>query len=53
MIVLNRLEASAKQKLFFSEMQFGFQEGVGCVEASFVIIETINHARERGGGGAK
>ena len=29
-------------------MQFGFQEGVGCTEASFTIIETINHMLERG-----
>ena len=29
-------------------MQFGFQEGVGCTEASFSIIETINHMLERG-----
>ena len=28
-------------------MQFGFQEGVGCVEASFTILETINHMLER------
>ena len=27
----------------FSEKQFGFQEGVGCTEASFTILETINH----------
>ena len=33
---------------FFSEMQFGFQEGVGCTEASFTIIETTNHMLERG-----
>ena len=31
-----------------SEMQFGFQEGVGCFEASFVILETSNHMLERG-----
>ena len=29
-------------------MQFGFQEGVGCTEASFTIPETINHMLERG-----
>ena len=29
-------------------MQFGFQEGVGCIEASFPILETINHMLERG-----
>ena len=48
MILLNRLEAFAKQKGFFSEMQFGFQEGIGCIEASFTILETINHMLERG-----
>ena len=40
-ILLNRLKAFAKQRGFFSEMQFGFQEGVVCTEASFVILETI------------
>ena len=39
MILLNRLEVSAKQKGFYSEMQFGFQEGIGCTEASFTILE--------------
>ena len=29
-------------------MQFGFQEGVGCVEALFTILETINHMLDRG-----
>ena len=29
-------------------MQFGFQEGVGCTEALFTILETINHMLERG-----
>ena len=48
MILLNRLEAFAKQRCFFSEMRFGFQEGVGCIEASFVILETINHTLEWG-----
>ena len=41
MILLNRLEDFAKQRGFFSEMQFGFLEGVGCIEASLVILETI------------
>ena len=40
-ILLSRLEVFAKQKGFFSEMQFGFQEGKGCIEASFTILETI------------
>ena len=29
-------------------MQFGFKEGVGCTEASFTILESINHMLERG-----
>ena len=29
-------------------MQFGFQEGVGSSEASFTILETINHMLEHG-----
>ena len=33
---------------YFWEMQFGFQEGSGCIEASFTILETINHILERG-----
>ena len=31
MILLSRLEVFAKQKGFFSEMQFGFEEGIGCI----------------------
>ena len=48
MILLNRLDNFAAHKGFFSEMQFGFQEGVGCTEASFTILETINHMLEHG-----
>ena len=48
MIILNRLEKFASQVGYFSEMQFGFQEGPGCIEASFTILETINHMLERG-----
>ena len=39
---LNRLDNFAARKGFFSEMQFGFQEGVGCTKTSFTILETIN-----------
>ena len=35
-------------KGIFSNMQFRFQEGVGCIKASFIILETINHMLERG-----
>ena len=48
MISLNRLDNIVAHKGFFSEMQFGFQEGVGCTEAPFTILETINHMLERG-----
>ena len=46
--LLNRLENHAKQNRLFSNLQFGFQEGVGCTEASFTISESINHMLERG-----
>ena len=29
-------------------MRFGFREGVGCTEASFTILEAINHMIESG-----
>ena len=48
MILLNRLDNFAAHKGFFSEMQFGFQEGVGCTEASFTVLETINDMLELG-----
>ena len=47
-ILLNRLDNFAVHKGFFSEMQFGFQEGVGCSKASFTVLVTINHMLERG-----
>ena len=33
---------------YLSEMQFGFQEGSACIEAFYMILETINHMLERG-----
>ena len=48
MILLSRLDNFAAHKGFFSEKQFGFQEGVGCTKASFTILETINHMLEDG-----
>ena len=48
MVLLNRLEKFAANRGFFSELQFGFREGVGCIEASFTNLETINHMLERG-----
>ena len=48
MVLLNRLEKHAVDEGLFSDMQFGFKEGVGCTEASFTILETITHMLERG-----
>ena len=48
MVFLNRLEKHAVDEGLFSDMQFGFKEGVGCTEASFTILETSNHMLERG-----
>ena len=48
MILLNRLEKFAADNKYFSELLFGFRKGVGCIEASFTILETINHMLERG-----
>ena len=36
------------QQGLFSNMQFGFKEGVRCTEASFTILESITHMLERG-----
>ena len=44
-VLVNRFEKVASQKGYFSKMQFGFQKGVGCVQAS---LETINHMFEKG-----
>ena len=48
MVLLKRLEDFAEQMGLFSNMQFEFKEGVGCTEASFTILESINHMLERG-----
>ena len=48
MILLNSLEKFAADSKYFSVLQFGFRKGVGCIEASFTTLETINHMLERG-----
>ena len=48
MVLLNRLEKYAERREFFSEMQCRRQECVGCIEAFFIVLETINHMLERG-----
>ena len=48
MMLLNRLEKFAEQQGLFSNTQFSFKEGVSCTEASFTILESINHMFEWG-----
>ena len=48
MILLNRLEKFATDNEYFSELQLGSRKGVGCIETSFTILQTINHMIERG-----
>ena len=48
-LLLRKLEQIAEEKGYFSHMQFGFSEGVGCLETSYVISETINRLLEKGG----
>ena len=42
------LEKHAVDKGLFSDMQFGFNKGAGCTDASFTILETFNHMSEPG-----
>ena len=49
MILLRQLEKVAEERGHFSQLQFGFREEVSCLDASFVISESINHLIERGG----
>ena len=49
MILLIKLQQIAEAKGYFSHIQFGFSEGVGCLEASSVISECINQLLEKGG----
>ena len=47
MNLLRQLEKIAERKGYFSQLQFGFREGVSCIDVSFVISESINHLIER------
>ena len=48
MILLKRIEDFDRSKSYFSPLQCGFKKPVGCLEASFVISESVNHKLERG-----
>ena len=46
MVILKRLANFANDH--FSHLQFGFDNGTGCIEASFLINEAISYSVERG-----
>ena len=41
-------EKFAKDENYFSHLRFGYKNGTGCIEASLLINEVINHFVERG-----
>ena len=43
MVLLDRLEKFEGENAHFSNLQFVFQEGIGCLEASFTILESVNN----------
>ena len=48
LLLLRQLEKIAEEKGYLSQLQFGFREGVNCLDAFFVISEFINPLTERG-----
>ena len=48
LLLLDHLESIVQEQNYFSDLQFGFSNGVGCIEASYVISESVNQAVEQG-----
>ena len=48
LLLLDHLERIAQEQNYFSDLQFSFSNGVGCIEASYVISESVNQAVEQG-----
>ena len=48
LLLLDHLESIPQEQNYFSDLQFGFSNGVGCIEASYVISESVNQAVEQG-----
>ena len=48
LLLLDHIESIAKEHNYFSDLEFGFSKGVGCIEASYVISEGVNPAVEQG-----
>ena len=47
LLSLDHIECIAQEQSYFSDLQFGFSKGVGCIEGSYVINETVNEAVEQ------
>ena len=47
-LLLGHLESIAQEQNYFSDLQFGFSNAVGCIEASYVISESVNQTVEQG-----
>ena len=48
LLLLDHIESIAQEQSYFLDQQFGFSKGVGCIEASYVISESVNQAVEQG-----
>ena len=48
LLLLDHSESIAQKQNYFSDLQFGFSNGVECIEASYVISESVNQAVEQG-----
>ena len=47
-MLLDHIESIAQEQNDFSDLQFGFSKGVGCIEASYITSESVNQAVEQG-----
>ena len=48
LLLLDHSESIAQGQNYFSDLQFGSSNGVGCIEASCIINESVNQAVEQG-----
>ena len=48
LLLLDHIECIAQGQNYFSDLQFGFSKGVGCIEVSYVTSESVNQAVEQG-----
>ena len=48
LLLLDHIESIAQEQNYFSDLQFCFSKGVGCIEASYVISESVDQAVQQG-----